>query len=561
MNNSVKMLSPFVLYCQKVIPLAFDESMSYYECLCALYSYLKDTVVPAVNNNAEALEEVQKKMLELQEYVDNYFENLDVQEEINNKLDEMAEQGVLTDIIAQYLGLAGVLAYNTIQDMSDALNIAEGSICYTLGATTYDDEDGAFYKIRQVTVYDTIDGYNIVALDVSDTLIAERLGTKFALESDLDNLLPKSYGKADHLGVGNETYTSPSSWTSTVASVRANRTSTQPEILVSSPSVFSPANSEEASLYRGRDSVALFIANQGADPILSVADDAGIDYTETYVTYPEDADISKVKVGMVIDTLHSDPLSGIITAIDEDNHRFYIEDGWYYNGVKNANPADGKGYKVGKIVKIWGSNTVVSLFPQFEQNLAVGEEMGLNNMLADATPKSIIGYDVVTLGTGKGDIGYLARTGGAVFDSPGDVGKLEHGFIARGCTEGFTAETDTDANFLLVSKDASGNLTKNRFYITVTGIMTNPRIQKADIGADGQIPNPDIRYWTFVPTQNINYTLPDLTQSAYSAYNDRIFVFLNRSAYTVTLSNGYTIQPYASVTYYAKNVWLRIANT
>lgn len=561
MNNSVKMLSPFVLYCQKVIPLAFDESMSYYECLCALYSYLKDTVVPAVNNNAEALEEVQQKMIELQEYVDNYFENLDVQEEINNKLDDMAESGQLTDIIAQYLGLAGVLAYNTIADLSDALNIAEGSICYTLGATTYNDEDGAFYKVRQITVYDTVDGYNIVALDVSDTLIAERLGTKFALKSDLDDLLPKSYGKADHLGVGNETYTSPSAWTSTVASVRANRTSTQPESLISSPSVFSPHDSEEASLYRGRDSVALFIANQGADPILSVEDDAGIDYTETYVTYPEDADISKVKVGMVIDTLHANQLSGIITSIDEDNHRFYIDDGWYYNGVKNANPDDGKGYKVGKIVKIWGSNTVVSLLPQFEQTLAVGEEMGLNNMLADVTPKSIIGYDVVTLGTGKGDIGYLARTGGAVFDSPGDVGKLEHGFIARGCTEGFTAETDTDANFLLVSKDASGNLTKNRFYIAVDGKMTNPKNPTANIGANGQVPNPEVKYWVFIPNSAINYTLPDLTQAEFASYNDREFVFLNRSAYTVTLSNGFVLQPYASVTYYAKNVWLKIATS
>ena len=101
MNNSIKMVSPFVLYCQKVIPLAFDESMSYYECLCALYSYLKDTVVPAVNNNAEALEEVQKAMLELKEYVDTYFENLDVQEEINNKLDDMVTQGTMAEIINQ----------------------------------------------------------------------------------------------------------------------------------------------------------------------------------------------------------------------------------------------------------------------------------------------------------------------------------------------------------------------------------------------------------------------------------------------------------------------------
>lgn len=175
MNNSINMLSPFVLYCQKVIPLAFDESMSYYECLCALYSYLKDTVVPAVNNNAEALEEVQKAMIELKDYVDHYFDNLDIQTEIDNKLDEMADSGELAEIITAYLEVNGVLGYDTIQDMSEATNLIEGSICRTLGETLYNDGKGAFYKIRQITVYDTVDGVNIVALDISNTLIAEKM--------------------------------------------------------------------------------------------------------------------------------------------------------------------------------------------------------------------------------------------------------------------------------------------------------------------------------------------------------------------------------------------------
>ena len=63
-------------------------------------NFLQEKVIPAVNNNADALAEVQNLMTQLQEYVDNYFENLDVQEEINNKLDEMAESGELTEIIA-----------------------------------------------------------------------------------------------------------------------------------------------------------------------------------------------------------------------------------------------------------------------------------------------------------------------------------------------------------------------------------------------------------------------------------------------------------------------------
>ena len=112
-NRNIKPISPFILFCQKVIPLAFDESMSYYECLCALTNYLYNEVTPAVNNNADAV-------TELQSYVANYFKNLDVQEEINNKLDEMAESGQLAEIIAQYLQLAGILAYNTLNDLLNA---------------------------------------------------------------------------------------------------------------------------------------------------------------------------------------------------------------------------------------------------------------------------------------------------------------------------------------------------------------------------------------------------------------------------------------------------------
>ena len=89
----------FTNYIYKAIPLAFDESMSYYETLCALLYYLKNTIIPTVNNNADAVIELQNKFDELQSFVDNYFDNLDVQEEINNKLDEMAESGELAELI------------------------------------------------------------------------------------------------------------------------------------------------------------------------------------------------------------------------------------------------------------------------------------------------------------------------------------------------------------------------------------------------------------------------------------------------------------------------------
>ena len=86
-----------------VFPTAFTDAMTYYECLAYLVKYLEETVIPAVNENAEALEELQKYYIQLKSYVENYFDNLDVQEEINHKLDAMAENGTLTELIGNYV--------------------------------------------------------------------------------------------------------------------------------------------------------------------------------------------------------------------------------------------------------------------------------------------------------------------------------------------------------------------------------------------------------------------------------------------------------------------------
>ena len=85
------------------LPTTFTDSMSYYELLAWFCDYLQNTVIPAINNNGEAVEELQTKFIELKTFVDEYFDNLDVQQEINNKLDQMAEDGTLTALIKGYV--------------------------------------------------------------------------------------------------------------------------------------------------------------------------------------------------------------------------------------------------------------------------------------------------------------------------------------------------------------------------------------------------------------------------------------------------------------------------
>ena len=165
----------FVFWCQKTIPLVFDNSMSYYECLCKLLNY--------VNSLTNDVAEIARLQEELQNYVDNYFTNLDIQEEINNKLDKMAEDGELESIIGAYINANVVLGFNTITDLKSSENLINGSFCRTFGLNTLNDGGSSLYKIRNITSSDVVDNMNIIALEKSDELIAEKIQEE----------LPKNY--------------------------------------------------------------------------------------------------------------------------------------------------------------------------------------------------------------------------------------------------------------------------------------------------------------------------------------------------------------------------------
>ena len=100
---NIENLKPFPKFCCSIgmIPTSYKVSLTYEEQLLWLCDFLENTVIPTVNNNGQAVEELQNLFVTLTNYVDNYFDNLDVQQEINNKLDAMVEDGTLANIINQ----------------------------------------------------------------------------------------------------------------------------------------------------------------------------------------------------------------------------------------------------------------------------------------------------------------------------------------------------------------------------------------------------------------------------------------------------------------------------
>jgi len=149
------------------------DALTDYELLCKVVEYL-NKVIDHQNAVDEKIDGLVEGFAELKAYVDNYFENLDVQEEINNKLEEMAEGGDLAAIIAQFLTLAPVFAYETVAAMQAATNLINGCLAETYGFYTKGDGGSSKYIIRTKTEADSPDDMSIFAL-ADNTLVAEKV--------------------------------------------------------------------------------------------------------------------------------------------------------------------------------------------------------------------------------------------------------------------------------------------------------------------------------------------------------------------------------------------------
>lgn len=101
-RGSYKELSPFRFWCQKVLPLVYDDSLSYYELLNKVVQYLNMTMEDVTTLEGDVTN-LHTAYVQLQTYVNDYFVSLDVQQEIDNKLDEMASSGELTNIISPFI--------------------------------------------------------------------------------------------------------------------------------------------------------------------------------------------------------------------------------------------------------------------------------------------------------------------------------------------------------------------------------------------------------------------------------------------------------------------------
>ena len=139
-NYNYNDLPPFKWYVLSNFPFieADFDAITNYQLLCKIVEYL-NMVIASQNNVGEQVELLTNAFNNLKDYVDTYFEELDLQEEVNIKLDEMAENGTLTNLIKAYVDPIYQAYENeinetvqeqnqTIQTQSEQIDVLEGRV-------------------------------------------------------------------------------------------------------------------------------------------------------------------------------------------------------------------------------------------------------------------------------------------------------------------------------------------------------------------------------------------------------------------------------------------------
>lgn len=135
-------------WCQKVLPLVYDDSLSYYELLNKVVDRINE--IQTIVNNAidevetldNSVETLSTKIDNVETYVNNYFNTLDLTTEVSNVITQMLENGELSSIIANAVG-----GYSTpvfVERMND-MNDPKRIYVLTSNKHIYQSINGVFF--------------------------------------------------------------------------------------------------------------------------------------------------------------------------------------------------------------------------------------------------------------------------------------------------------------------------------------------------------------------------------------------------------------------------------
>lgn len=192
MNFNFKKLPPFKFFVLQNFPFieADFDAITNYQLLCKVVEYL-NKVIENNNKIGEQTEILTNGFNELQDYVTNYFDNLDIQEEINRKLDEMAESGFFDTFLNKLLTQTYSFSYPNIEAMKEDTSLVSNNKVIVYGGIDVNDGGNAKYIIVDDNSLIN-DNDNIILLNngLYAIKIKEQIFPNFFLASFFEDVAP-----------------------------------------------------------------------------------------------------------------------------------------------------------------------------------------------------------------------------------------------------------------------------------------------------------------------------------------------------------------------------------
>jgi len=154
------------------------DAITNYELLQAVIKYL-NTIIENENNVESNVTALYNAFVNLHDYVKEQFDSLNLQDEVNAKIDEMYESGLFDNLLNNYLNLTKV--FDTYIDMMlDTSTYVNGMKLKTLGYHYINDGGGAEYVVTNVqnnNKYQVSIGTNLwIEMIDTDTIYVEQFG-------------------------------------------------------------------------------------------------------------------------------------------------------------------------------------------------------------------------------------------------------------------------------------------------------------------------------------------------------------------------------------------------
>lgn len=173
-----------------MIPTEYRDSMSYYEMLVWLCNFLEKEVIPAVDEDTKAVNELNEAFITLKAWCENYFESEDFTALVNARLDEMVEDGTFEDLLESVVDARIEEFSEEFDETVRELNEDMGELSETVGG--FDD------RITAVEgSVDTINNTTIPAIQGDITTITDT--TIPGVQSDISDLSDTVDGFSDSI--------------------------------------------------------------------------------------------------------------------------------------------------------------------------------------------------------------------------------------------------------------------------------------------------------------------------------------------------------------------------